>query len=467
MKKFLQTGLIILYFVGISIVSIAQSGNALDFDGVDDYVSVNDFSYLLANSEIPSITMGGWAKCENTNISWPDFAGLFGLRNDIDCDFYLLLTSSTQIEGRYTDYDGNTYTITEDISDIDISEWNHYALVYSYGFETLYLYVNGIVRQEISVGASFIINEDVDFQIGNITYDTYDFYFDGQIDEVFVCTYYTSSIEYIMNEGIESYYYGADLVYYKFDESSGTTLPNVSFDDYNGTLYNMNDDDWVNSIQTYPDLQPYLINSDGFIWNDIIILTNSTDNDVLNMQDTPLTTDDDVYVSFAFSNMGEQETDIPFLSWIYIDDQPVLFKETTLYSDQIMIYHNEPLISNISVGQHTIKLVVDASNVIFETDETNNEYSRIFTVTQGTNIKNITDSDFFVYPNPATEKVHITSSIPLNNATMQIYSISGQLVLTTKINNNNEIDISNLSKGIYTIKINSENINLVKKIIIE
>ena len=70
--------------------------------------------------------------------------------------------------------------------------------------------------------------------------------------------------------------------------------------------------------------------------------------------------------------------------------------------------------------------------------------------------------DFSVYPNPATSIININSKSTILKT--EIYNVLGQLVLSNS--NENRIDISSLSKGIYYIKIQDENENFgLEKII--
>ncbi len=70
-----------------------------------------------------------------------------------------------------------------------------------------------------------------------------------------------------------------------------------------------------------------------------------------------------------------------------------------------------------------------------------------------------------IYPNPVTDKIMITSSVSLENSTLEIFTISGKLIKSTSLNNSNEINVNNLSKGVYLIKINSKTVNFVDRII--
>jgi len=74
--------------------------------------------------------------------------------------------------------------------------------------------------------------------------------------------------------------------------------------------------------------------------------------------------------------------------------------------------------------------------------------------------------EFSIYPNPATDKLHIASNNGLEIETVNIYNQLGQKVLhINEIGEN--IDISTLSKGIYIIELNSSELKIRQKLIIE
>jgi hypothetical protein len=64
-----------------------------------------------------------------------------------------------------------------------------------------------------------------------------------------------------------------------------------------------------------------------------------------------------------------------------------------------------------------------------------------------------------VYPNPSNDKIKV-ESIKYKDDIKQLYNSIGQLMLSTK---ENEIDVSNLSSGIYYIRCG----NSVKKVMVE
>lgn len=71
-------------------------------------------------------------------------------------------------------------------------------------------------------------------------------------------------------------------------------------------------------------------------------------------------------------------------------------------------------------------------------------------------------SEISLYPNPSSDvlKINSTSGQLFN---LQLFDILGKKL--EEVNNSNEIDISNLSKGTYFLKINLEDASVVKKVI--
>lgn len=89
----------------------------------------------------------------------------------------------------------------------------------------------------------------------------------------------------------------------------------------------------------------------------------------------------------------------------------------------------------------------------------------ILQVNIGTNsFRDYNHSDIKIYPNPAIQFINIEG---LQNSWMaQIYNTNGQLVLSKKITDTiEEINISELSSGMYIIKLTSENKEWVKQFI--
>jgi hypothetical protein len=90
-----------------------------------------------------------------------------------------------------------------------------------------------------------------------------------------------------------------------------------------------------------------------------------------------------------------------------------------------------------------------------------------------TNINEIqydNNSDITVYPDPAQDKITITSYGELQKQTLvSIFNIQGQQMMQAPFNNQSaiELDVSALAKGIYIVKVQCENAVINKKLIIQ
>ena len=81
----------------------------------------------------------------------------------------------------------------------------------------------------------------------------------------------------------------------------------------------------------------------------------------------------------------------------------------------------------------------------------------------------INESGFKIFPNPAHDKLIVTSSAQLKQTLVTIFNMQGQQRLSAQFENQNtmQLDVSTLSKGIYIVKVKSGNGVVNKKLIIQ
>ncbi len=76
---------------------------------------------------------------------------------------------------------------------------------------------------------------------------------------------------------------------------------------------------------------------------------------------------------------------------------------------------------------------------------------------QGVNIKDLADNDFVIYPNPASNFIIIKNNSS-KNFNLKIFDLTGRIILTKDVSNYTEkIDLSEFTKGVYIIRISSNN----------
>lgn len=117
--------------------------------------------------------------------------------------------------------------------------------------------------------------------------------------------------------------------------------------------------------------------------------------------------------------------------------------------------------ANLTIGNHIYSVTVSKNACEFIDSIT-------ITVKPGIGIEEINNNNLFnVYPNPTSGLFTIVTNNLIGN-TIEIFTISGSKVFSSKINNNNEnIDLSVFEKGLYIIKVSNTNNITIKKIILE
>jgi hypothetical protein len=81
-------------------------------------------------------------------------------------------------------------------------------------------------------------------------------------------------------------------------------------------------------------------------------------------------------------------------------------------------------------------------------------------------VEDVVNSDFLIYPNPATNSITISINESINS--IDIYDIKGSLILSQSYQKKSaSIDVSNFAKGIYAVKVVSLKNSSVQQLIIE
>ncbi|MEM7368135.1 MAG: LamG-like jellyroll fold domain-containing protein [Bacteroidota bacterium] len=174
MNKTIST--LILIWLSCFLTSQMLSQAVMDFDGINDNITVPNASSFIANSQL---SISAWVYPTNPNPGWPDFDGIVGFRNDVSADFYLLHLSSTSIEARFRNSLGTNYDIV--YNGINLNAWNHFVLTYDNS--TLTLYHDGTSVMTTAASGS-ITSTTSALNIGFIPFQNNPFYFDGQLDDV-------------------------------------------------------------------------------------------------------------------------------------------------------------------------------------------------------------------------------------------------------------------------------------------
>jgi len=236
------------------------SGNALSFDGVDDYVQIEDNASLHMTT---AVTMEAWIKIPSGTTG--DHRGVTGGEGDsnwsqgydlyYDADNNLLKMRLGYGNG---EQEGSLYNYYLPYSiNLEDNEWHHVAGAFNK--PNAYLYVDG-VQVNNGTNNNNITNRNSRYNIGalglspNWTSD----YFSGTIDEVRIYKNRALSAEEIYQHYINSKYYFAShfgpktscaedpgscmdyglVGYWAMEEGTGTTAYDASGNNNTGTLTN-------------------------------------------------------------------------------------------------------------------------------------------------------------------------------------------------------------------------------------
>jgi hypothetical protein len=81
--------------------------------------------------------------------------------------------------------------------------------------------------------------------------------------------------------------------------------------------------------------------------------------------------------------------------------------------------------------------------------------------------KDLSESLIYVYPNPVRDRLIIEFNGWQGRKNLTLYDISGKVVFTESITSeNDEIDVHPFPKGLYLLRINDENLNYMKEVLI-
>ncbi|MBF0451876.1 MAG: hypothetical protein HQK75_14320, partial [Candidatus Magnetomorum sp.] len=233
---------------------------ALDFDGIDDNVSLPAFN-LNSNN----VSISAWIKLHDTQNN--NAAVVFSRKGTTLSGIHI-------INGNELGYEwNNEYWLWESNLIIPLNTWVHVALTIEPDKGTLYL--NGVpsVNNNVHAVEAF----DAETHIGRDRFNEAR-YFNGQIDEVRIWN--VSRSETQIRETMCKRLTGNEtglVAYYRFDHTSGTTLLDLSGNGYNGTLVNMDDSDWITSGAAIGDIS--IFDYDGTIASDFTAILYHEDGD--------------------------------------------------------------------------------------------------------------------------------------------------------------------------------------------
>ena len=222
--------------------SLFAQDYSLDLDGSNDYVQVADDNALDISS---SITVSAWIY--PTNIANKD--GIISKRTSTENsgDWAFRLTSAAKLKLLIWDGDANNGS-TSSTNAISTNTWTHIAFTHDNSTNTTKFYINGSLDATTTGLSKNLAGNNSNVYIG---WDGQqgDKFFTGKIDEVRIWDDVRTQAEIQDNMYIELVGNESNLVaYYNFNDGRGTSVLDLTSNNNNGTMTNMDaSSDWTNS----------------------------------------------------------------------------------------------------------------------------------------------------------------------------------------------------------------------------
>lgn len=442
-RRTLLISILLSFFSLHTYQSFAQ--NALDFDGVDDFIALPNTSFSIVGGS--GITISCYVFPRNANAGWPDMDGYVGFRNNFDADFFMIQTTASNMEARFTNSSFSSFDLN--FNGVLLNSWNHFVL--SYDGSMLRLYHYGVPVDSV-VATGSITNISESFYLGDLVFGPNDdFFLDGMLDEVGIWDRALSASEITC-----LYTNGPDLTdpdlkhFYHFNQgvAGGNNATENALEDqmtlFAGTLtgfaLNGTTSNWVNgTFFEFVNLEEEICNGDTFNFNGQQ-LTNAgtyfTTYSLSNGCDSSVV----LNLNVNTTNVGVTQNGVDLMAnavgasyqWIdCADDSPI---------------------SGATLQSYTA--TIDGDYAVIATENACTDTSDCITV----NTVGIEDSSWLrsiqLHPNPVNNSLRVTLPNNSEKVELELINLAGQILLQHDLNGfNEELDLSGIEAGAYLIKL--------------
>jgi hypothetical protein len=156
------------------------SGKCLQFDGVDDFVTIIDSD---DNLDLPgNYTISFWAYNGNGTKTYPTLFNKAG-QSSSNGFFWCYSSGTNEASIRYQWSTGSAYTSTIFSNVFDLNKWNYLVFTFVDLSKTLKLYKNGLYTNDPKTLTSALPVDDGNLYIGTYNGSTSSYPFQGKIDE--------------------------------------------------------------------------------------------------------------------------------------------------------------------------------------------------------------------------------------------------------------------------------------------
>lgn len=498
-------------FTLICQMTFAQSAlNALQLDGVNDYVSAN-LPVVFNNISANDFTIEAWVKPQAAN-----FSRIICAQNNTMNFTAIGIGASNEIYF-YVVKNGTTYSI-QTTNSLTLNTWTHIAASWVAASNQIRVYLDGVLQTGVSGGiaSNGSVNE---LCIGASPGGTQ--FFNGSVDEVRIWSEARSACEIQANFDSELAGTEPNLsAYYNFNQGIAdgsnagvTTLPELVSAN-NGTLIHFaltgNTSNWTTSgaslvtsglitTDVFYAFQQEICNEDEYDFNGQILTASGTYTDTLqtiagcdsvvelDLTVLPLSTSITSDVScgpyvwslngLTYNFPGQYRDTVQNVhgcdSIVYLNLQlsPITFPEIIDNGDGTYTSNESGILEWIDcatdsvVGSGSYFAPAQNGNYALAVNDPLRfcmDTSACFSLDNlGLEIRNTMSLN--LYPNPTNNNIHINFSG--SDADLTVYDVQGKVVLKDQIQNQAIISLQNLERGVYLFDFKNSQGHSVQRVI--
>lgn len=455
--------LLFLSFILTMNMGFAQNaGNALDFDGTNDYVTAS-LPTVFTNVANNDISVEAWIKPKANNFCRILFA-------QYSSSSFISLSISSTNEVYF--YINNTVGIKTS-STLALNQWTHVACTWNASTQLAKIYINGVEETTISGGSSSTGTDNM-LSIGSRT-DGFQ-YFTGELDEIRIWNTVRTACDIEAYKNTEFDTTQANLIaYYPFNQgiAGGTNTTVTSLNEinnnYNGTLQNFalsgSSSNWLTSSAVINLTNQYGIFgidsiTECFSYTWIDGNTYTTSNNTASYTITGGSTngcDSIVYLDLTINTVDTSTS----LSGSTITSNATSATYQWLDCDNAMSIIPSETGQNFTPTANGNYAVEVTENACIDT-------SACVSIINVNISKNSTENSVAIYPNPTKNSFTVDCKNFNNSIYYSVYSMDGRLVAEGQSRKNNfTIDLSKENKAIYFLRIMYDKQSSIYKIVKE
>jgi len=331
-------------------------GNAMQFDGSDDYVSIS--SVPVAGSHI---TFSMWLYINATSSShvyFGRYGSSYALRN-----YHLRINQDTSdIVARIWNVGVNEKYETSAYS-LETERWYFVSLLYSHDGTTgtLSLYVDGKLHNTNTGGAYDVVSSAI--SLGTDVNQNYGYY-NGKVDDVRIYNYVRTQKQIMqdMNAGHPAVGspVGSYVGYWKFDEGYGQTVYDMSLSGNDGTLASSTDPNGADPTWTQSGKFGGALSFDG--GDDYVSMGDISNSIDLSSNSWTLSTWVD------YNSNGDYDRILAFLTGASGTYLGIMSSNKLVWGTNDGSWHEYQSVSVIDSGWHQVGLMRDGSTMNFIID---------------------------------------------------------------------------------------------------